>query len=1147
MITTEISRGQMGIVYAAVNSATGQRVALKAVRAARTAQSASLRREIFALRRLNHPGVVRIVADGVTEVGPWYAMEMVAGEPLSAQVDRRQAAPSDLTPGALAEVLTLIVRLCETLAYVHGEGIVHGDLKPSNVLMQADRRPVLVDFGLASIFRHATGEAALDDPTWMAGTAEYMAPEQIIGAPIDARTDLYALGALFYELLTGCPPFVGARPAEVLRAHLTSRPPSLRTVAPALPASLDPLLQALLAKEPRDRLGHADDVIHELTALGAIGASRARRVVPILYRPPLTGREDLVARLLAVAERGASACGQIVVIGGESGIGKTHLVNEVARRCSSRLAVIAGGCRPLGGHEHRRTVTPLQPLRPFLQAVADRCAEQGAVATVQLLGGPQSPLAAYEPALARIAPAPPAAEGHTPGTRERLFVHLRHALASFAAQTPLLLLIDDLQWADELTLAFLRSLPPGWVTEYAIVLIATYRPEEADEELLALCNAPGVAQYRLDALDESAVCTVVADLLALPAAPRSLGRFLAEQSAGNPFFIAEFLRASLVRGDFRRIDHALRTPDGGEISLDLLRSLALPRTLHGLIDRRLDSLGAAARQLIEIAAVLGRESDPTLLHAASALNEAETMDGINELLRRQTLESLPSGRLRFLHDSVAEIAYARLDAMRRRDVHAAVATALEAATEGEPAAHAVLAHHWANAGRPERELPCRPAAAREAYASSAFADAARHWRRAVALAEPLLPRSEALPGQPVAEWEEGIARSEFGLGNVDQSEVHARRALVRLGHRLPAGAESWTPLILEQAARLVARRAGLTRRRAAQHPPTAATLAAARAAELLTHRYYYVDDTAALLGTSLLAVNIAEPGGAADEVPRAYIALAFLAGLLRQNRVAAGALDRARRGAEAKHDSSERAYGLASEAVYLATFGRFAAAAAPARAALRLLDDGIEAFVREIVVVTDGHVAYYTGRLQEAHDAYAEVERLARARGHIQTISWGLASRARCLHATGEFAAALPLIDETRDILARRPEPQSEVFLAGLRASTLLHLGQVDAALAMADETLARIRAAASMGFTSDEGYALALGVYLRLQADGAADQRLDARARELLRRLRGFARLIPAARPFGLLRSAEYAEVRGRRRRAAKQARRAHAVATRF
>src|SRR5690606_27104469 len=152
------------------------------------------------------------------------------------------------------------------------------------------------------------------------------------------------------------------------------------------------------------------------------------------------------------------------------------------------------------------------------------------------------------------------------------------------------------------------------------------------------------------------------------------------------------------------------------------------------------------------------------------------------------------------------------------------------------------------------------------------------------------------------------------------------------------------------------------------------------------------------------------------------------------------ALARAQRGAEAKRDPTERAYGLASEAVYLATFGQFAAAAAPARAAYRSLDEGIEAFVREIVVVTAGHVACYRGRLGEALTFYREVERLARARGHLQTIGWGLASQARCLHALGDFAAALPLIDETRAILARRPERQSAVFLDGLCASTLLHL-----------------------------------------------------------------------------------------------------------
>jgi serine/threonine protein kinase len=278
LLLEPLGRGGMGTVYRAVHQDSGQGVALKTVQVQREGLSSGLRREIHALARLEHPGIVRILDEGLHEGSPWYAMELLEGTTLRAWGRRAEseadtassgwwtqslgpsegqgagldgargergepgngprggapAASPDLPDPAgaagrrLAEVLSVVRSLCGPLAYLHGEGIVHRDLKPENVLVRADGRPAIVDFGLAMQFAGSIGREALDLDGGLSGTVSYMAPEQARGQIVDARADLYALGCVLYELLAGRPPFVGQTPWQVVDQHLEAeaKPPS---------------------------------------------------------------------------------------------------------------------------------------------------------------------------------------------------------------------------------------------------------------------------------------------------------------------------------------------------------------------------------------------------------------------------------------------------------------------------------------------------------------------------------------------------------------------------------------------------------------------------------------------------------------------------------------------------------------------------------------------------------------------------------------------------------------------------------------------------------------------------------------------------------------------------------------------------------
>jgi serine/threonine protein kinase len=283
-----LGEGGMGVVYSARHVTSGEAVALKTARVPRDTDVRALRSEIRALRRLRHPGVVGIVADGSADDGsPWFAMELLDGPTLA----QRQA---DLWPGArdartdtgqpttlpgryaasrpvarpprpvggqrplaaggdLAGTCVLLRRLCTAVAHVHARGLVHRDLKPSNVFLRADGMPVLIDFGLAcgpsgggGCEPHASGE-------FRVGTVHYMAPEQIRAERVDARADLYALGCLMYEALAGQRPFEAASNDEVAEQQLALEPLPPSRLVLGLPAPIEALVLALLAKRPERR------------------------------------------------------------------------------------------------------------------------------------------------------------------------------------------------------------------------------------------------------------------------------------------------------------------------------------------------------------------------------------------------------------------------------------------------------------------------------------------------------------------------------------------------------------------------------------------------------------------------------------------------------------------------------------------------------------------------------------------------------------------------------------------------------------------------------------------------------------------------------------------------------------------------------
>jgi predicted ATPase len=243
--------------------------------------------------------------------------------------------------------------------------------------------------------------------------------------------------------------------------------------------------------------------------------------------------------------------GGIALVAGESGIGKTSLVAEIARRAAADgTRVVTSECAAVGvgGGRGVRQGGPLYPFARVLQAVADRCVAEGLAFTARTLGERAKILAATEPSLRDLPGVddyPEPAEVPGEAARRRLIDALAETLSAFAADRRTLLVLDDLQWADDLTLALLASLSERYTSQNPIFILATYRSEESTPEIERIAAAPHVATLRLDRLDAATIGTMAADMLGQRRVSDRLAAFLRAESAGNPFFVAEYLRAAV--------------------------------------------------------------------------------------------------------------------------------------------------------------------------------------------------------------------------------------------------------------------------------------------------------------------------------------------------------------------------------------------------------------------------------------------------------------------------------------------------------------------------------------------------------------------------------------------------------------------------
>jgi predicted ATPase len=336
-IEREAGQGGMAVVYLATDLRHGRQVAIKVVRpdvAAALGEERFLR-EITTTANLRHPHILPLYDSGVADGALFYVMPYVEGESLRERLDREG-------PLAVEEALRIADEISDALEYAHGRGIVHRDIKPENVLME-DGRAVVADFGLAAALT-ASGDEKLTVTGMSLGTPRYMSPEQAGGEGVDARSDLYSLGCLVYEMLAGEPPFTGPSAMAIIARHLVDPVPNLSTVRPNVPGEVTVALDRALAKTPADRFPTMAEWRRAMSAAARAASSpedAAASTDPprILKEPPapptdLIGREAQVEGALDRLRDGA----RVLTVTGVGGTGKTRFAIEIFRRLEHECA-----------------------------------------------------------------------------------------------------------------------------------------------------------------------------------------------------------------------------------------------------------------------------------------------------------------------------------------------------------------------------------------------------------------------------------------------------------------------------------------------------------------------------------------------------------------------------------------------------------------------------------------------------------------------------------------------------------------------------------------------------------------------------------------------------------------------------------------
>jgi hypothetical protein len=754
-LTRYLGHGAVGVVYEAIDPERGA-VAVKVLGRADGRGVYRVKQEFRSIAGLQHPNLV-MLHELVHDRGHWFfSMELVDGVPFD-----RWARSS----GQVLDEVKLrcaLRQLASAVCAIHASGKLHRDLKPSNVLVTRDGVVKVLDFGLVS--DHVDGSATPD--TGLAGTPEYVAPEQAAGAPASPASDWYAVGVILYRILAGRSPFEGDA-FKVLQAKQRDAAPPL--TAPRAVDDLQALCERLLLRDPAQRAG-ASDVLATLNE--GEDAASAPSVAPTAgsVRPVFVGREVELERLRGALRAVGTDSSSIVLVGGPSGIGKSALLDRFASELDDDVLVLRGRCYEQESLPYKVFDAVIDALSRHLRTCT---AEQ-----VQLVA-PRNVAALMRlfPVLARVEALESATRVRLdePGElRAQAFAAAKELLLRLTDQRRVVIMVDDLQWGD-LDSARMMTRVLGPPEPPPLLFIGAYRDDETHEEAFVDTlldermdgNSWHAQRLALAPLSQQAAMQLAGQLLVDTAssvdAPDvdEAALAVAKEAAGMPFFITELAARVAER-------RALHEP------------YSAPASLEEAVLDRVRALPQACHELLEVLAVASEpiETKVALTAAGVATSERSFLSALRSarLVRSHGMSS--SERIEIDHDRIRAILSSRTPPVRARELHGRIAAAMELHGVRDPDR---LVVHYIGALDHAQAARTAISAAHAAAAKLAFNRAAELYERGLELlphADPQVPGLRVSLADALANAGRGAPASEqYLLAAAAELEPTAARQL----------------------------------------------------------------------------------------------------------------------------------------------------------------------------------------------------------------------------------------------------------------------------------------------------------------------------------------------------------------------------------
>ncbi len=604
-------------VYLAHDAQLDRDVAFALIKTEGLDEAARVRvtREAQAMGRLgSHPHIVTVYDIGEENGQPYLVLPVLPGGDVEGVIED---APEHKL--SIEQAVKIATETCLGLEFSHSKGIIHRDLKPGNVWLAEDGRAMIGDFGLAV----AVDRSRLTQAGMMVGTVSYMPPEQAMGGEVTPQSDLYSLGAMLYEMVCGRPPFVGDESVAIIGQHLNTPPVAPTWHRPDCPPGLEALILRLLEKDATKRPGSATEVREALAAIGqssnlagGTGGSVEQPAEPRgadpLYRRVFVGREAELRQMQQAYDAAVSGQGGLVMVVGEPGIGKTTVCEQLATYASMR------GGRLLVGHCYEEGSLSL-PYLAFVEAMRSYVLDRDPEALRSELGSGAADVARIVSEVRDRVQVGLRGASDPEDDRWRLLNAITTFLHNAASVQPLVIVLEDLHWADRGTLDLLLHVARN-LEGARLLIVGTYRDVEVDRShplsatLGELRRVGTFARIPLRGLTVDEVHRMY-EAIRGQATPWGQAEAVHRQTEGNPLFVQEVLRYLVEEGIVVREGNRY-VAQGGE-------GVGIPEGLRDVVGRRLSRLSEKTNQVLAIAAVMGREFRLDVLQQVAGLPEEE--------------------------------------------------------------------------------------------------------------------------------------------------------------------------------------------------------------------------------------------------------------------------------------------------------------------------------------------------------------------------------------------------------------------------------------------------------------------------------------------------------------------------------------------